>query len=714
MTHKSSTITTSVWFCIFEAKHMKASTHTHFSFFLVMALYLVGPKAEAQNSLLNCGTTEVSERYFALHPEARERQKQLNEPSNLRAPAAPQLIPVVFHVLHLGGPEDVSDQQLKDALRVLNEDFNATNPDFNEVIPQMQPAAGAPSFTFFLAKKDPSGGCTNGMVHHYDARTDWDATNPSYYAYSWDPARYLNIYVVRSIEMGNGTSATGYTYLPGSFGPGDAKDAVVMLHNYVGSIGTSNPMHARALTHELGHWFNLYHVYGATNAVGTSCAGNDFVSDTPVTGGYILCPNIADTASYSLCVPGAAENFQNFMDYSYCSRNFTVGQSTRMQSALVNPGFSRYTLTTLENLDSVGYSTPPGLCLPVAGVKANRRSACVGQSIVYKKRTSGGQATSFHWTFPGGTPAVSTDSMPTVLYNQPGIYGFTFSCSNATGASDTLIDTAYVRIWDSTSVLPLPFGYNFEGINSPTLGWRFESSTGGSSWVADTTVGYLSYRSLKLPSAPLTRRSVTRCLPRPFPLIGIWSAPMLSFRYATAETLPSHVNTLSVEASVDCEQTWQTIWSKSGNDLITSNSTVFPFVPANISDWQTAQIDLSSFSGADRLQLRFSYTRDSLPLPTQVYLDDIFLDVMVGEKGLAMNGTLHVWPNPAEKSDACWLSGAAADARAEVLDVQGRVVTTFRSGGQGRLWCYDLPEAGLYFIQVQSSSGVQAIRWVVH
>lgn len=700
-------------FPIFEATNMKTIQYPFFALFLALALFLSKGHVWAQPTLLPCGTTELSERYFALHPEARARQQQLNEQPVLRSPAAPQLIPVVFHVLHMGGPEDVSDQQLMDAIRILNEDFTGVNPDITEVIPQLQTLVGAPGFQFFLAKKDPSGGCTNGMVHHYDARTDWDGISASYYAYTWDPTRYLNIYVVRSINISNGTGAAGLTYLPGTFDPGDPRDAVVMLHNYVGSLGTSNPTHARALTHEVGHWFNLYHVFGATNSIGTSCSGNDQVADTPVTGGFLVCPNAADTATYSLCVPGSPENFQNFMDYSYCSRNFTLGQSTRMQAAMFNAGFSRYTLISQENIDSAGYNAPQGLCLPVAGIKANRRSACVGQSIVFKNRSSGGRATTFHWSFPGGTPAASTDSMPTVLYNQPGVYGFTFWCSNATGVSDTLIDTAYVRIWDSTSVQSLPFGYNFEGVNIPTAGWRFESSTGGSSWVLDTTVGYLSFRSLKVSLDGLTRRSVTRCLPKPFPLTGIWSPPMLSFRYATAETLPSHVNTLSLEASADCEETWQTLWSKSGSDLVTSSSTTFPFSPNNINDWQTAQVDLSAYAGEQRLQLRFSYTRDSLPLPTQLFLDDILLDVMVGNRGAAMNSLLHVWPNPAGNADACWLSGASAQAIADVLDVQGRVVANFRFGAEGRLWCYDVPEPGLYFIRVQSPSGVQTVRWVV-
>src|SRR5690606_23662564 len=120
-------------------------------------------------------------------------------------------IPVVFHILHTGGTENISDDQVKDAVRILTEDFNKLNPDTSDVVAAFKNKIGNPEVTFVLATKDPQGNCTNGIVRHWDALTDWKS-NFSSYKYSWPRDRYLNIYVVKSI----GGGAAGYTYLPGS------------------------------------------------------------------------------------------------------------------------------------------------------------------------------------------------------------------------------------------------------------------------------------------------------------------------------------------------------------------------------------------------------------------------------------------------------------------------------------------------------------------
>ncbi|MFN3876211.1 MAG: pre-peptidase C-terminal domain-containing protein, partial [Flavobacteriales bacterium] len=83
----------------------------------------------------------------------------------------------------------------------------------------------------------------------------------------------------------------------------------------------------RTLTHEVGHWLNLRHIWG------DATCGNDQVSDTPVhqtsNGG---CPAFPKT---NTC--GGTTNTEmtmNYMDYTNdgCMNLFTLGQKNRMQA----------------------------------------------------------------------------------------------------------------------------------------------------------------------------------------------------------------------------------------------------------------------------------------------------------------------------------------------------------------------------------------------
>src|SRR5574343_1102251 len=43
-------------------------------------------------------------------------------------------IPIVFHIIHQWGEENISDEQIFDAVRILNEDYNKDNADTTEIV----------------------------------------------------------------------------------------------------------------------------------------------------------------------------------------------------------------------------------------------------------------------------------------------------------------------------------------------------------------------------------------------------------------------------------------------------------------------------------------------------------------------------------------------------------------------------------------------------
>ena len=103
-------------------------------------------------------------------------------------------MPVVFHILHQGGSENISDAQIIDQVRILNRDYQKQNADTSLIIPVFKPLIANVGFEFGLAQLDPDGNCTDGIIRHYTERTNWDANDFSYFAYSWPREKYLNIY----------------------------------------------------------------------------------------------------------------------------------------------------------------------------------------------------------------------------------------------------------------------------------------------------------------------------------------------------------------------------------------------------------------------------------------------------------------------------------------------------------------------------------------
>lgn len=251
-------------------------------------------KAQSQN-VDKCDTDSRTLELIKNNPDILLKQQELEDfttnylkSNNNNKSGQTYIVPVVFHILHEYGSENISDAQVYDAIRVINEDFAKANADTSLVIPDLQHLIGKSKIEFRLAQKDPFGNCTNGIDRIYTHKTnnadDMSKLNP------WNRSNYLNIWVVKS--MGN-SGAAGYAYKPAAVDNlmSAGIDGIVVLHNYVGSIGTSNTFRSRTLSHEIGHYLNLDHPWGATNDPGVSC-GDDGVHDTPVTKGSNTCNNL--------------------------------------------------------------------------------------------------------------------------------------------------------------------------------------------------------------------------------------------------------------------------------------------------------------------------------------------------------------------------------------------------------------------------------------
>ena len=364
--------------------------------FLLIATLLISTLVSAQRHEIDYTNTRDGENveYCRTH---KEMKKLLLNPIYLKMHAADQAMlkereeqmktekqqgtvytfPVVFHVLHNGGAENISKEQIEDAVSILNRDYRLQNTDANNVAAAFQGMPSDVEIEFVLATKAPNGNCFSGITRTtsplaFDGSSGQDqiqaiTSGNDVYQGNWPGDDYLNIYVVA--EAGG---AAGYTTTPSMWSQSSMFNGIWILHNYTGSIGTSTVYASRALTHEVGHWLNLSHTWGPNNNPGNtaSCNDDDQVSDTPNTIGVTSC-----NLNESSCGPLA--NVQNYMDYSYCSKMFTQGQVDRMRAAATSSIRDNHWSTS--NLNNVGAISNPPLCK--ADFSTTRFTICQGETL---------------------------------------------------------------------------------------------------------------------------------------------------------------------------------------------------------------------------------------------------------------------------------------------------------------------------------------------
>jgi PKD repeat protein len=248
------------------------------------------------NAQLNCGSSQMNQQVFNANPnlaaDYAAHNAEISQLVQNRAPgdSTVYIIPVVFHIIHQNGQENISDAQIFDQINILNRDYSFGNyadtigTSAGKIIPPFKNLAAECFIEFRLAQLDPNGNCTNGIDRIYSHKTnnadDGSKLNP------WPRDKYLNVWVVATIGS---QGVAGYAYYPSATsGPLAPADGILILHDYIGSIGTSATFSSRALTHEIGHYLNLQHPWGNNNDPGVAC-GDDGVNDTPPTKGHTAC-----------------------------------------------------------------------------------------------------------------------------------------------------------------------------------------------------------------------------------------------------------------------------------------------------------------------------------------------------------------------------------------------------------------------------------------
>ena len=670
----------------------------------------------------SCEITIPTEELFSKYPEQRAIAQEANEAleeftrSYIDSPLRDDdlvIIPVVFHIIHANGSENISYEQIESAIDVLNADFKALNNGLNTVVSEFQDRIANVNFEFRLARLDPDGNCTNGVIRTYDNATFEGGENLKSISPSWGRESYLNVWVCNSIESG----AAGYALLPGSVNGsfGAAVDGIVILHNYLGDMGTSSASLSHSLTHEVGHWANLSHTWGNSNNPGLpgNCNGDDGITDTPPTIGWTSCNLDGATC-------GSLDNVENFMEYSYCSKMFTTGQKNRMR-ATMNSGISqRNQLSTPANLTETGVLAAEMVCEANFTTEGDR-IVCPGQEIEFTDMSYNG-VTTWEWTFPGGTPATSNQQFPIVTYDSPGDYTVTLTAGNA-NSSESVTKAEYITVL-SSGENSLPFSEGFESFSSFETNdgnWTVinQGTNSAVKWEINNDVAYDGSISAYV-NGRNNDFGNTEYLQSPtYDLTGLSQNAVIKFRYAHAKRSLSSDDELKVQISKNCGENWSQRLSLDGTDLPTVSSAVSgDFVPSSQSDWTEVEIaNISSTYFTESFRFRFMFTSRN---GNNIYIDNINLydPVTVGIDPVDFIESMRLFPNPTTgRFTLDYNLRTNGITTIDVLDISGRLlIPVFEGNSQAGMQTRQIDlshlDAGIYFVRL-GRDGQQIMRRVV-
>ena len=583
-----------------------------------------------------CMTTKLVKEELKNNPEYElMRQNLVNyhqEHKNDNSPKQAVItIPVVIHVIHrtthnIGIGTNISNEQIEDQLRILNEDYSKTNPEFpNPPRNTFVSLAGNPELQFCLATIDPNGNPTTGITRTPTTKTGWDydtENNDMKQASTggidnWDPLRYLNIWVCNITNASGGGQTLGYAYLPGLQGSSSQswKDGLVVDYQYFGTTGSvSSFSDGRTATHEIGHYLGLNHTFCEdTDSQGNPiCCDNDInsyyswgdVDDTPATKD-IYYGSVTSSTSNNTCNDLSYSNAfttnvldmdENYMSYAANTWMFSQGQVDVMLGTLNASTFQGGRLN-LKN------STVTVNCSNIIAASWD----CNNQGICTDPGTGNGSYSSYN---------ACVNACNCIGQSLPLSEGF--QNGSVLPANWSIINNDNDKTWEIT---------NLAGYNSTSSIY-----VNNSDYSANGQVDDLVLSTLNLPSSSSVNLRFDYAY-------SLWTDPTSN---------PNFSDTLQVWVSSDCGNTWQQIWEKAGINLVTSTPifTGAAWVPSSNSQWASETINLNNYINQQDFVVKF---RNITDYENNLFLDNINISsnssTSIDEE---IQANIIIYPNPAD------------------------------------------------------------------
>ncbi len=561
-------------------------------------------------------------------------------------------IPIVFHIV-LADPNSVTDAQIQAQLDTLNKDYAGANGDSVNIPSWFKPLFGKSAIRFCLAQRTPDGLTTTGIERVVTTQTAFSNSDNAVKhvsmggADSWDNTAYYNVWVCPLSG-----SLLGYATFPAS--GSDAEQGVVIEYRSLPGGAYTNYNTGKTLSHETGHYFNLYHIWGDDNG---ACTGTDYVDDTPNQGN-------STSGCYSgihldnCTTSGDGIMYQNYMDYSTddCMALFTTEQVTRMESALLTYRSSLLTALSCQPVNLKNYD----IALSSIGQPAQRICSATLTPVINIRNIGSQVITTLTITasIDGGSPVTTSwtgslayaASTAVTLNNMTvteGIHTLTVTTSLPDGQADQNVtnDAASVSFQYYAPVSAVSEG--FETATFPPVAWDILNPDNSTTWQRVTSAAKTGSGSSMIDNFDYSSIGQQDYLRLPqMAITGVDSAffdfQVAAATYTAIGTSGNSWDTLEVLLSQDCGNTYTSLYKKYGAALVTRTAaTTTAFVPT-ASEWRKDSINLGAYIGAGEIMLAFRNTTGN---ENNIYLDDINLRTVTINPNLKKQGFL-LTPNP--------------------------------------------------------------------
>lgn len=647
-------------------------------------------------------------------------------------------VPVVVHVVYRTASENISNTQAASQVTVLNNDFAKLNSDAIKVTqPTFSTVASGAQIRFCLAQRDPNGNPTSGVVHYSTTVTSFgtnDAVKSSATggADPWDVTKYINIWVCNL-----GSQLLGY----GEFPTASLSNTwgLVLHYKYTGSGGTAIAPYnlGRTGTHEFGHCFNLYHIWGDD---GTACTGSDQCSDTPNQAGEHYGCFAAGSIQTDACSPTSpGVMWMNYMDYTddACMYMFTAQQCARMEAVVntapwnilgsslgctpiytVDAGITSI-LNPLNGGSTCNNNITPKITLTNAGF-----TTLTSAVINYKMDALATQT--LNWT---GSLALNSSTVLTLnSFSGLSTAAHTFSVwvtspngtTDQNSANNSLTSTYTIVAAPASAALP--FSERFDAVTFPPTGWsktttNLLNATNTWSRVANTTgipVVPTTTACAKMDNYSGSINTSGQLDALRTPALNFSSAnSTLKLKFDVSHKIRSAsvTDTLNVYVSTDCGGTWTKIYGKGGTQLASVAGTIVgPYTPTLDSQWRRDSISMSSYVGQSVVYIKFESRSGH---GNNIYLDNVNVSnqTSTGLESLSESlPVLEVFPNPNSGVFSISISNVNNESNVyvNVLNTVGQVVSSplnLKNSANG-LYTVNLSHLsnGIYFVTIKTDS----------